>query len=194
MSENVNLAPDPNLPPPLRGLTADQCEELARYFLQGVACPRCDWMVAQKELHPSEDDRKNFLRAVLGDGKFSKVYPLYEGKLKLTFSSLNTLQSLLLSELIKQIPDAEPYSRGVEAFRLRLLFYLVGRNDEKLEPPEKASLSFTEAQQLFKERLGQWNEALTALAIRSLQEFTRLETALMEGGLDKPFWKSAGLV
>ena len=192
--------PDQDLPTPLRGLSAEQVEGLRQFFTQNMYCPRCEWPIIKKDVQPSEEDRKAFLRAVLGDGQFTKVYPLYDGKLKLTFSSLNTTQSLLLADLCKLVPAGSAYEQMVEQFRLKLLFYLVGKNDETYEPfnpPPPAAqqeVQFEQLREEYRRRFGKWNEGLLALAVRTLQEFIRLEDMLTNGGLDKSFWKSAGLV
>ena len=185
--------PNQDLPTPLRGLSPEQLEGLRQFFIQGLQCARCEWPIVRQDPAPSEVDKKAFLRAVLGEGDFTKVYGLYDGKLSFTFRALNTAQSLALSDLSKQVPAANAYEHEVEMFRLKLLFYLAVKNKDVFEPPAEV-LDFEQARKLYGVRFGQWNEGLLALAIRSLQEFLRLEALLMNGGLDKAFWQSAGLV
>ena len=194
MSDPQTLNQD--LPPPLRALPPEQLEALRQFFIQGVVCPRCEWPAARQNVQPSEEDKKAFLRAVLGDGQFGKTYPLYDGKLKLGFSSLTTAQSLVLSEMGRLVPGKTPYEQSVELFRLKLLFYLTAKNDETFVPPavDDEEVTFKQVRAEYLKRFGKWNEALLALALRTLQEFIRLEDLLMNGGLDKAFWKSAGLV
>jgi hypothetical protein len=191
----MSTAPNPanaDLPPPLRQLPAEQVELLRQYFLQTTFCPRCELPQDQRAVQPSEEDKKEFLKAILGDGIFTKTYLLCEGKVKLVFRSLTTAQSLLLSESSKTIPDLNPYDQNVALLRIKLLFYLAERNGTKFELP--AQMTFEEIREAYLERFGQWNEALLALSLGALQQFIRLEELLMQGGLDKAFWKSAGLV
>lgn len=184
--------PQPDLPPPLRGLDEKTLKALREWFLQGCTCPRCSWEVNQPADKIAEADKELFLRCVLGEKPFTKTYPLYDGKLQFGYAGLDGAQSRQLMLLARQLdPQASPPAYTADILCLKLLFYLRQCNKKTYEPPTEID-ELAAAQAEYDTRFGKESEATMSLAVRVMQEFTMLENALIQGGLDANFWKSAG--
>lgn len=62
--------------------------------LHPVACPHCGWDLKKDDpTEPTENDKLDFVQAVLGQQRFKKTYALLGGKLRVTFRSLKTQES-----------------------------------------------------------------------------------------------------
>lgn len=63
-------------------------------LLHPAECPHCGYDLKKPDpTTPTDDDKLNFVQAVLGQQRFKKTYALLGGKLRLTFRSLLTSES-----------------------------------------------------------------------------------------------------
>lgn len=63
-------------------------------LLHPAECPHCGYDLKKPDpTAPTDDDKLNFVQAVLGQQRFRKTYSLLGGKLRLTFRSLLTSES-----------------------------------------------------------------------------------------------------
>src|SRR5690554_6147341 len=60
--------------------------ELPKYDDEQISklCPRCGFNTALKVAEPTEEDKQNYLRSLLGDIPFEKDYKLYNGAMTIT--------------------------------------------------------------------------------------------------------------
>jgi hypothetical protein len=57
-------------------------------------CPCCSWKLADKyEVTVTDEDKQNYVAAVMGNMRFRKTYPLFNGKGSVTFRTLLTTES-----------------------------------------------------------------------------------------------------
>lgn len=192
MSDNPqNQAPD-QVPEFLKKLKPEELEAASKFFLQGISCQRCGWDYAQLRVHSQEEDKKNYLRSVLGEEPFRKLYPLFDGQLKVECVSLDGAQSRQLALLLRDAQSPNAYNVLVDSLQIRMLFYIRRVNADEYAPPP-ATANYADVQKLFLERFGRKSENLLGTLSRLMMEFTRLIDILSSEGLDNAFWKSAGL-
>ena len=158
-------------------------------------CMKCGWDPENAQVEVSEGEKEEYLRAILGSRSYNKNYDLFEGKLKVVMTSLNTVQSEELQNLINQLDKSDPQIFVTEAAKVKLIYYLksVSSCEEAFTPPEKLE-KHEDAKKAFNERFGELSEDLLSILIRVLIEFSKLLGQLAEAAFDKNFWKGAGLV
>jgi hypothetical protein len=155
-------------------------------------CPRCNHNLADLSSGPTEDEKQEYIRTLLGDRPYTKKYSLYNGRLNLLFSAISSNASEGLGQILKEIKEDDPQTRMTECLKVKLLYYLRERGDDKYSPPTGAE-SYEELQTMFQKRFGSMSEDVVAVLIRSYLQFTLLLGQLTEAAFDANFWKGAGL-
>ena len=183
-----------------RTKNTEEPKESADYQNQAdITCPRCMFNMGQgnKLITPSEDERKEYVRCLLGGTLFEKEYTLFEGKLIIKMKALSNTEAERLNKILQELAQAVDTPNGfnyvqAEALKVKLLFYMrkaVG--DGEFVPPESSTLE--EAQAEYENRFGNVAEDVSMIYIQVLSEFTRLLALLSQSGLDQNFWKGVGL-
>jgi hypothetical protein len=198
----MDMAPEKKTPTASRRTRTKKTEETesADYQNQAdVICPRCMFNMGQgnKLITPSEDDKKEYVRCLLGGRVFEKEYTLYEGQLILKMVALDNTEADRLNKILKEVANHVQDNSDVtwaqtEALKVKLLFYMrKGIGKEEYEPPEFDTLE--DAQAEYENRFGNVAEDVSMIFIQVLSEFTRLLALLSQSGLDQNFWKGVGL-
>jgi hypothetical protein len=156
-------------------------------------CPRCRFNLLERTLKAAEPEKEEYLRAVLGGRLYIKEYVLYDGKIRLQFSSLKNKAGEELSTILRMIERKESNQFVTDALKVKLLYYLVKYNKNEFKVPEDVA-TLDEANELFKTRFGEYSEDQLTLFLRTLIEFQNLLALLAQAGFDENFWKGAGLV
>jgi hypothetical protein len=158
-----------------------------------VACMQCGYNMADISLPtPAEEERREYLRCILGKRPYKKTYTLYEGEITISFELLSQVDSARMAPILAKInqdENATELMRMTESVNLKLLFYLRQFNDTSYKVPE----TFDKWREVYTDRFSEFDESVPALLIRVLLEFLRLADMLPSAGLDENFWKGAGL-
>jgi len=160
-----------------------------------ATCPRCGWHPTDKPAAP-DADMQEYLRCALGGKLFTKVYPLYDGKLKLKFRSVNAAEA----EFINKVLMKNDFDSDIEvqdmALKAKLLFYLVSvetpEGEEVFEAFSLEEFTVTAVNEEYKKRFGTKDETLLRSINQTFQIFLGLQQLLIAGGFDSNFWKGAG--
>ena len=177
--------------------TVEQTEEKREQL-----CPRCKWPVDQRLVRPATEDMQEYVRSVLGNKPFRKVYELYNKALQVELVSLTEDEtkrlSLILAEyrnVLRDMSEEALASGGggsmEEALSVRVLFY-VRKLGTQTWPCATAS-TLEEAREEFQLRFGKTGETVLPMLIRLALQFTRLLESLVESGFDESFYRGAGL-
>ena len=160
-----------------------------------VLCPRCTWDTRQAVIPVSEDDKKEYLRTILGEGCFTKEYLLYGGKFKIKFVDLMTQEADAMVEILNQAINDPLFI--TKAIKIKLIFstlyYIKG--DKKVEMDKKNILK---PGITIKEALEEYNkffnlpETQCGMIGKLYQDFSNLIICLAENGFDENFWEGAG--
>jgi hypothetical protein len=155
-----------------------------------VICRQCGHNTAAiDELAPSEEEKQEYLRCILGKKLYRKTYTLFDGKVTMAFEMLTQTDSARMGPVLNEL-NVERSMQGItDSMNLKLLFYLRQFNTDQFSPPEDIG-KWKEA---FNERFSDYGEDAPALLARVLMEFLRLAEMLPQSGLDENFWKGAGL-
>ena len=157
---------------------------------EAVLCRQCGHdMAAIDEPSPSEEERQEYLRCILGKKLYRKTYMLFDGKVTMAFELLTQADSMRLSPILNELNATRSIQGLTDSMNLKLLFYLRQFNADEFSPPENLD-NWKEA---FNERFSDYGEDAPALLARVLMEFLRLAEMLPQAGLDENFWKGAGL-
>jgi hypothetical protein len=156
-------------------------------------CPVCGHNPEHPEVQTTEEDRREFMRCVLGERLFDKVYLIGEksGKpLRLKLQVLTGEQSELMDRMLRAIDGEDVQSRIMGLRKIKIMFYVREVGDDKYDPPRDNQ----DPLQLYQERFGGKSELLPALLIRSVVLFEQLVGILVKSVFDENFWRGAGLV
>lgn len=162
-----------------------------------VMCPRCKWDTRKMSVPIGEDDKKEYLRNLLGGVCFTKEFSFFGGQFQVTFTDLTSVESDKVISLIRQILSDEMLI--IKAMKLKILFSTVSVTKAgktvKIDRDRitKKELTVEEAFALFDELYGDFPETIGGLISRTYQVFSELLIRMAEGGLDENFWKGAGL-
>lgn len=96
--------------------------------LAQTLCPNCSWDISQpKEYHPTDEDKAEFVRAVLGNRRFHKVVSFLDGKLNVRYRSTTVAEEYQVQEEVKRDTEQGAFG-GMEWISLyrkyQLLFML----------------------------------------------------------------------
>lgn len=175
---------------------------------QPTHCPRCQWDMSMAfELTPTEDDRSNFVAALLGTSRFRKMIPLLDGKLQLTFRSLTAREAeLLFSQLRTDIradlvvTDADYFTK-LQVYRMVMgLEKIVSEDRIVAEVPEILTVPFTaEEGKSLLTQMEAWfwesavpQEPLRRIVAQHHRAFQRLVETLEAQTSEPDFWKGIG--
>ena len=157
---------------------------------EGVPCRRCGHDTASiEEPAPSEEEKKEYLRCVLGKKLYRKTYTLFDGTVTIAFELLTQADSARMGPVLNDLNETRSIQGITDSMNLKLLLYLRQFNTDEFSPPENLD-NWKEA---FNARFGDYGEDVPALLARILMEFLRLAEMLPQAGLDENFWKGAGL-
>jgi hypothetical protein len=158
-----------------------------------VSCQRCGHNVIAEDMpSPVEDEKREYLRCVLGKRPYKKTYTLYDGELTMVFELLSQADSARMSPKLMEInrnEEIDDLTKMTDSINIKLLFYLRQFNDTSYKAPE----DLDNCREDFINRFAEFDESVPALLTRVLMEFLRLAEMLPAAGLDKDFWKGAGL-
>ena len=152
-----------------------------------VICPRCGFDTRQAKLEVLESDRQEYIRALLGNRPFVKVYSLFDGQLKVTLQDMTSDASTKLAGMFDAMPKGTTYI--LNAVQLKLLFscagYVLGDKEVKLDTSKVDTLDAALAE--YGKHFGGLSETVCGMIINQYNAFTRLLTSIASGGLDKNF-------
>ena len=160
-----------------------------------INCPRCNWDTRQVAIPVSEDDKKEYMRSILGEGCFSKEYPLYGGRFKAKFTDLMTEESDAMVEVLNQIVEDPLFLP--KAIKIKLLFSTMHyvKGDKKIDNDREAlmepKIKVEKILKLYNEFF-KLPETQCGMIAKEYQDFTTLIITLAESGFDENFWKGAG--
>ena len=146
-----------------------------------------------------EDEKKEYLRCILGNRLYSKEYLLYDGQVRMVFQCITQEESRYLNYVFRAQPRCQNMvSDQAERMVVKCLFYLREFGDDKYEVPrpgEELGTPEEEMEHLFNEfhRIhGQCSEGLCSIMIEVMIRFFNLTMQLSSSGLDATFYKGAG--
>lgn len=166
-------------------------------------CPRCGFDHESNKIIPTEEDKREFQRSVMGMRPFSKRFSLMNGELEILIVGLDGSVVDAMNNIIRGLQSDEGNILMEISLKLRmLLMCLEIKTSEKtisfdeikandLNPSEDGSGADTVIR-LFKERFD-LPEIIHKTLARVITEFQLLQGALEEGMMDENFYKGGGL-
>lgn len=169
-------------------------------------CQRCGWELASNLVEKvTDDDKRNFVRCMLGEQRFTKDYILLGGELKATFRAIRPVEmDLIVDQLKKDTADGKlnneaeylvNYSRYMLVCSLQAVSFIdkgqsypevIPRKDKSEEAPEENGPSALPT--LYKELTEDWQEALHAILLVHMRQFEKLYDILIHRAYDPDFW------
>lgn len=156
-------------------------------------CPRCGH--EGDEITPlRQDDREEFLRALLAGEPFRKKYPLYDGRLIVECEAPGTDQSLRMATFedslaVSTLTNGQKGEIHMKARALNLVRAVIisGKSREFAPPPD-----FDKVEDMYLERFKDCDFPVTAALTRCAFLFQVLLNKLKDEAFDKNFWEAAG--
>jgi hypothetical protein len=157
-------------------------------------CPRCGW-AGNKDTKPSEEDLKEFLRAVFAGRPFVKELSLYGGQVVGVFRSQNDDAIQGMNRLIRAVLNNEQTPDDIKkelCLKIKLSCYM-----ERMAGPESVIYQCADKQPTTVEEavdpFATMQEPVLQSAVQMLLTFLELQQKLVMHGFDDSFWKGAGL-
>ena len=157
-------------------------------------CVHCGWV--ENMTAPREEDRIEYLRAVLGGRRFTKTYMPWDGQLTLKFRSLSAVEAEYINQVLAKNEFVNEIELGDAAMKAKLLFQLsslvTAEINKPFEPPSDVDHTLEFIQNAFKERFGDLDETILRVVAKTLHMFNMLLQLLVLSGFDRNFYKAAG--
>ena len=153
-------------------------------------CPRCGLNPKESDLEvAAAEDRKEWIRAVIGDTRFYKSYPLLKGALVVRFKTRTIEESDSIQVAMSKIVAADTRI-GVAA----LQDVMYKQNQLQMS----ASLDFISVNSVtdnFADKVGTdkfqgWSEQKMQLVLAAFYQFERLVQTLLNHAMDDSFWST----
>jgi hypothetical protein len=170
-------------------------------------CPRCGWDMQQKfEIVPTDNDKEEFLIALLGGHRFRKSYELFGGKLRVKFRSMLAEENKAVYRQLVLDQQAKKIATEAEWFVQMMDYRLACSLEELTGPDGKLVKTFGEVplvsplpdkdsdnplvQQLHLVNSGAPGQEVTRRLIGAhLRRFQRLLETLEAQALEPSFWQ-----
>lgn len=177
-------------------------------------CPRCMWDVRQPwELQPEDTDKEQFVAAILGGTRFTKLISVMGGRLQITYRSLTSQETDLVFTQLgidlrqeKLLDDAQ-YFMQLQVYRLAMSVERIenGNNDVLAEippifeieydppgPGEPEGTRLVELVKWFNDEAAP-QESMRRIIAQHHRQFQRLVEALEAMTSEPDFWKGIAL-
>jgi hypothetical protein len=175
-----------------------------------VICPRCGWDVDRDEYDEiTTDDKKRFVRTVLGGGRYTKSRTLLGGALDIVFRSVKPNEmDCILKQLREDSNDGKisgeaEYLVYYSRYMLTCTLQSVGREsegknfvtlDEVLGEKVEAALSgptaATPLPALYASMSKDWQEGLHAILMVAMRQFEKEYDVLIHRAYQPDFWNA----
>ena len=158
-------------------------------------CPRCGWRSDGGVKAPAEDV-EDYLRAILGGGRFTKKYPLYGGKIAVCFKGLFSDEVDAFNKLMFRMAGylEESAVRNMSV-KLKTLYFLreITLDGEKTEYDIPDGLTeVADIEKEFSSRFGETPELVLRAIAQALFLFEEQQRLVSEAAFDENFWKGVG--
>lgn len=164
-------------------------------------CPKCGWERGKAlKVEPTEADRREFVRSALGERRFRKKYPFFDGQVLVTLRSALRGETQALSEVLTKDIDEqrllspqEWHTRRRELM-LSIILESVDVAGKLQEFPEIGGCKLEEEQARrsleasMAARAG-WPESIVGMVIYAQMEFEDLHQTLVARTYDADFWR-----
>lgn len=165
-------------------------EEVQQERTAPEICPRCRAdLSTDKPVEPTEDEKREYVRALLDGRPFAKTYALFGGQVAAKFSMLTTAEANSMKEALLMVDHEDQMKSITDSIKIKCLYYCREFNNNCYSPISNPK----EWEAEHEKRFGSLGEDVPVLITRVLLEFLRLAEMLPTSGMDKSFWKGAGL-
>lgn len=159
-----------------------------------VLCPRCNWDTRHELIPIDEEDKKEFLRCLLGGNQFKKEYSLFGDNFKITYIDLTSKESDAMVNSLSTLGEDPMFLP--KAIKIKMLFGLVsfktGEDDLVVDRDALSGLTGEEVLAKYDKILGDLSETMTGAFAKIYNDFNNLLITMTEAGFDENFWKGAG--
>lgn len=170
-------------------------------------CPNCGADLYNYVERPvTEEEKQRWLRYVLGEGRFTKQFKLFNGQVKVVLRSRTLAESdAVFAQLKAEVDDSErPVDPGQYVFRMQSLFLacclqrIEGRSGGQPggeSYPELDSYDDKDQSkvvQMYDKVIKPMDEPFVGVLIKCLSDFDNLMTVMMNHSDDADFWSPVG--
>jgi len=167
-----------------------QSEEEQQGKITPEICPKCRTDLSTiKPLEPTEDEKREYVRSLLDGRPFGKTYALFDGQVAAKFSMLTTAEANSMKEALITVDHEDQVRSITDSIKIKCLYYCREFNNNCYSPISNPK----EWEAEHEKRFGSLGEDVPVLITRVMLEFLRLAEMLPTSGMDKSFWKGAGL-
>lgn len=180
---------------------------LAETAETGIICPRCMWDTSLPVVEPTEEDKKDYLRCVLGGKPYSKTYEVFGGAVFLTFQERDNKLAQMREhqqkvDAIKVLAEVDEKMAGLEMLdkatktRVATTLKRVRMGDEEKTIPDWKDLEEEDGvsvvQQLVLATFDGVSESLTNVFVNLARDFEALVDTLTQRAAESDFWTGVG--
>ncbi len=156
-------------------------------------CQRCGHK--EGDIKPPTEDVEEYMRAVLGSRRFSKVYELMRGNIKVRFTTIDAGASDRVNKIIDHLSVLEdPVAFRAMATKINMAYmltsYSLAGEEDKFEVSQATTPE--DLTKDFEQRFSNLDESVLQMFTRAMGTFVTLKQALIDGCFDEAFYKGAG--
>ena len=158
------------------------------------SCPRCGYDANEQKIEVSDEDRREYHRALMGMRPFTKLFKLWGGDLRIKMTSLSGTDTDALNSKLRSIRSDDSAEILETSVKLKLLLLCseitTTETDVKIDRPE--DMDNLDIHKAFSE---QFNMPEVVIRVLSgvFAEFEILVSALTMEGFDENFYKGGGV-
>ena len=152
-------------------------------------CPKCGADVNEYKIEASEEEKKEYLRCILANRRYTKKYSLFNNTLSLEFSLLSNKDSHTMGQHLEKLDVSDRVKSIADAIKIKTLYYCKSFNTQSFEVP----LPDESWEDLYNQRFGEMSEDIPIMIAKVMMQFIKLTEILSTEALDESFWEGAGL-
>jgi hypothetical protein len=153
-------------------------------------CPRCGFDTRAKMGPVSEEDKKEYIRNLIGGTSYTKEYTMFEGQVAVMFKDLTLVESDKLTQLIQGCLQDPLFL--IKATQMKVLLSLVHvKRGENLVVLDRAKImavkDYSEALALYQEAFVGFPDGVTSLITTMFNMFSQQLFQIVNGAVDRNF-------
>jgi hypothetical protein len=151
------------------------------------ACPRCGLPLAKDYSDkPSAEDRKNYIRAVLGGKRFQKEFTFFDGALKVMFQEMTGGESKKLFAAISELESDSNLMPKAVRMKMGLCTVYVDKGGQRADTLN-AEVTRESLEAAYDKAYGSLPESVVATVHGAFAAFNSIVGKIGESCLDKNF-------
>ena len=153
-----------------------------------ASCPRCGLdLTVKQDTAVSEEDKKSYIRAILGDKPFQKEFSFFDGALRITFQEMPGKTASKLFRIINDMPADSQLMMIAVRVKMGLCTAMLSKGGVDTQGWVDGEVTKEAAEAVYDKVYGNLPESTLAAAHGAFAAFNKISGAIGTACLDKNF-------